>query len=208
MAEREPTSEKAVSEWIESALEAVDPFREVALATERHRVEHKCDAYHTGDAHLLGLLAASVRARRVLEIGGALGYSALWLAYGSAPDGVVETIESDASHADLIRAHAAQYGFGERIRVLEGRDDAILPSLAPPYDLVFYDAYIPSPDLVDHFERLVRRGGVVVASNIFLGRYIPDSPDLAQGAAFRKRMLEDPGWQTSFANGKLVAVRR
>lgn len=91
--------------------------------------------------------------------------------------------------------------------VHEGADADVLVALEPTYDLAFYDAFIPGPELVDQMERLLRPGGLLIASNVFLGRYVPDHPDLPRGAAFRARILNSPSWHTSFANGKLVAVR-
>jgi predicted O-methyltransferase YrrM len=208
MSGNEPTSEAAVAAYVEAQLLARDPFIEVARLSDAHREQHGCDAFPSRPGHLLATFARALQARRVLEIGGGFGYSTLWLADGAAPDGVVETIEADPSHAATLREHAEQYGFVDRVVVHEGTDADVLPGLQPPYDLAFYDAEIPGPELVDHLQRLLRPGGIVIASNIFLGRYVPDHPDLPRAAAFRERMLDGDGWQTAFANAKLVAVRR
>jgi caffeoyl-CoA O-methyltransferase len=203
----EPTSEAAAAAYIEQELLARDPFIDVALASDEHRGQHHCDAYPSRPGHMLGALAASTGSRRILEIGGGLGYSALWLAHGAGAGATVETIEADPLHAEVLRSFAAKHGRADAIRVWLGTDVEVLPRLVSPYDLVFYDAAIPGPELVDHIERLVRARGLLIASNIFLGRYVPDHPDLSRGAAFRQRMLESRDWLTSFANGKLLAVR-
>ena len=208
MNDSEPASDEAVAAWIEARLLDIDPFLEVAEASDKHREEHGCDTHPSRTGHLLAGLAASVNARRILEIGGGLGYSTLWLAHGGGPDAIVETIEADPTHAALLGKFAERFGLQYRIKIHLGRDDDILPSLQAPFDLIFYDAFIPGPDLADRCELLLRRGGVLIASNIFLGRYIPAAPDLARGAAFREKLLTSDRWFTSFANGKLLAVRR
>jgi predicted O-methyltransferase YrrM len=179
----------------------------VALASDEHRSRHHCDAYPSRPGHMLGALAASTGSRRILEIGGGLGYSALWLAHGAGAGATVETIEADPGHAEMLNSFAAKHGHADAIRVWLGTDEELLPRLVGPYDLVFYDAAIPGPELADHLERLVRLRGLVIASNVFLGRYVPDHPHLPRGAAFRQRILESRDWLTSFANGKLLAVR-
>jgi predicted O-methyltransferase YrrM len=204
----EPTSEAAVAAYIERELLARDPFVDVALASDEHRSQHDCDAYPSRPGHMLGALAAATNSRRILEIGGGLGYSALWLAHGAGAGAMVETIEADRSHAEMLLSFASKHGHADAISVLPGTDEEVLTRLVGPYDLVFYDAAIPGTWLVDPLDRLVLPGGLVIASNVFLGRYVPDHPDLLRGAAFRQRMLESRDWLTSFANGKLLAVRR
>ena len=96
----EPDSAETIASWIGERVSAHDRFRPVFDASERHRLEHglECTVYATGGGPVLGTLAAATGAKRILELGCGLGYSALWLAFGS-PDGRVETIECDPAHA-------------------------------------------------------------------------------------------------------------
>jgi hypothetical protein len=54
-----------------------DPFADVRSATRRHQAAHGCGAYVYGNPTLLGVVTALTRARRIVEVGTALGYSAL-----------------------------------------------------------------------------------------------------------------------------------
>lgn len=202
----EPTSTGAVAAWIKGRVGERDPFHDVFEATERHRAEHACGAYASGDAPLLGVIAAAIGARKVLEIGCALGYSALWLAHGSG--GEVDTIEFDAAHVQLARDHVRRHGFADRIQLLEGEDRDVLPTLSGPYDLVVYDAAVRYPLLLEHFVRLLRTGGTLVSSNLFLAKYAPDLPGLEDGAEYRRLLLDDQRWTTAFAIEKAVSVLR
>ena len=50
---------------------------------------------HLENGALLGTLAAAHRARRIVEVGGGLGYGALWFAYGAGPGSLIESVERD-----------------------------------------------------------------------------------------------------------------
>ena len=81
---------------------AADPFAKVKAATDAHRARHGCGAYPYDNGPLLAALAAAANARRILELGTALGYTALSFASG-APDSTVDTIERDPEHVQLAR---------------------------------------------------------------------------------------------------------
>ena len=57
---------------------------------------------------LLHTIIRAARARRVLEIGTAIGYSGLWIATALPPDGQLITLERDASRAAIAREHFAR----------------------------------------------------------------------------------------------------
>ena len=202
----EPDSAEAISSWIAERVSARDRFRNVDDASERHREAHgpDCTVYASGRGPVLGTLAAATDAKRILELGCGLGYSALWLAFGS-PDGRVETIECDPAHAELARGHFAREGFTERVTVLEGRAVDLLPALRGPYDLIFCDS---DPDeygtYPDHFLRLLKPGGLLITSNLFLGRYSLDIPGLDQAAAYREWLLGEERLLTAFPKGGMA----
>src|SRR5262249_58928190 len=94
-----------------------DPFAGVRAATDAHRAGHAgCGAYPYRNGALLGALAAAANARRILELGTALGYTALWFAHG-APDAVVDTIERDIKHVKLARANVTAFNLDGHIVV-------------------------------------------------------------------------------------------
>src|SRR5262249_57377014 len=79
------------------AKKSPDPCGEVRAQTLRHRARHGCGAYPSEDGAILGVIAAAVAAKRVLELGCALGYTALWFAHG-AEGASIDTIEFDPAH--------------------------------------------------------------------------------------------------------------
>jgi predicted O-methyltransferase YrrM len=201
----EPTSAESVAEWIQTAQRQGDPFEHVRLASHEHRESHGagCSVYPTSSGPLLSVLAAAVAAERILEVGCGLGYSALCLAHGSG--GVVETIERDAEHVALAEETVTREGFGGRIRILRGRGADVLPCLEEPYDLIFSDGDPQEmPVDLEHFLRLLRRGGLLVSANLFLAQFVPHLPEIEQMAEYRQRLLDDGRLLTVMVPGGLA----
>jgi predicted O-methyltransferase YrrM len=207
----EPTSQAAVAAWISGQMRAHDRYESVYDASERHRVEHggDCDVYPSANGPLLGALAAAVRANRILEVGCGLGYSALWLADGAGPDSTVDTCEKEPLHAEIARRQVAQHEAGRRITIHAGRALDVLAGLRGTYDVIFADGD-PDEYLADlqHFQRLLKVGGTLITSNLFLGVYVPDAPWLADAVEYRRRVLDEPWLRTVFLpDGKALSVR-
>jgi caffeoyl-CoA O-methyltransferase len=113
--------------------------------------------------------------RRIVEVGTAIGYSALWLALGSAPDGTVVTIDPDAGRTQRARGYWRAAGIPDtRISVvgMPALDAfaADVPELRGPFDLAFIDAL--KPEYAAYVEALVPRlapGALVLADNVLYG---------------------------------------
>ena len=134
-----------------------DPFRSVQQRTRRHRTEHGCGAYTYDHGSLLGVIAAMTDARQIVEVGTALGYTALWLAYG-APQARVDTIESNSDHVRIARQVVAEQGFSDRITVHHGSAEAILQRLdRSRYDVAFFDGFEPTVDVFDELRAALAR---------------------------------------------------
>ena len=120
---------------------------------------------------LLHLLARSMGARRILEIGTLGGYSAIWLARALPPDGRLVTLEVDPKHAEVARGNIARAGLAKVAEVRLGRAADTLRQLlvegAGPFDLIFIDADKPGyPEYLELSLRLSRPGTVIVADNV------------------------------------------
>ena len=163
-----PRPAPSFSSWIEAALQD-DPFASVREATNAHRAQHAgCGAYPYANGPLLGALAAAANARRILELGTALGYTALWFAHG-APDAVIDTIERDARHVKLARAHVTQFNLDGHIVVHQSDFAKVLPRLDPGYDIVFFDGYAPAPKILKLVMTLLKTRGLLISANQTLG---------------------------------------
>jgi predicted O-methyltransferase YrrM len=120
------------------------------------------------DGRFLRMMAAASRATRALEIGGANGYSAIWIGLAlRETGGTLTTIEFDPARAKVAAANIRRAGLSDVVTVVAGDAFAQIPKLAGEFDFVFLDAwkrdYKRFLDLV--LPRLVP-GGVFLAHNV------------------------------------------
>ena len=165
----------------------IDRFAKIRAATDAHRAQHSCGAYPYDNGPLLGALAAAADARRILELGTALGYTALSFAVG-APDATVDTIERDADHVLLARDNIAAAALDHRITVHEGDFASVLPTLDPCYDVAFFDGQAPTPALHKTLRGLLRTGGTLITANLN-HRSTPE--------AVRKALFDGKSWRSA-----------
>ena len=119
----------------------------------------------------LMLLAQSMGARRILEIGTLGGYSAIWLAQALPPGGRLLTLEVNALHASVARDNLARAGLSAVAEVRLGPAletlMAIAESGAAPFDLIFIDADKPGyPAYLPLALSLSRVGSLIIADNV------------------------------------------
>jgi predicted O-methyltransferase YrrM len=120
------------------------------------------------DGRFLRVLVATRGATSILEIGGASGYSAIWLGLGAREaGGRVVTIEYDAARAREAGENVRRAGLIDVVRVVSGDAFKEIPRLPGTFDLVFLDAW--KPDYKKFFDLVYPRlaaGGVFVAHNV------------------------------------------
>ena len=120
------------------------------------------------DGRLLRLLAQSMNAKNVIEIGTSTGYSGIW--FGMAlqkTGGKLTTYEIDAQRAATARANFKRAGMADIITLVEGDAHEKVKTLKDPIDILFLDAdkegYV---DYLDKLLPLVRSGGLIIGHNI------------------------------------------
>ena len=120
------------------------------------------------DGQFLRLLVGASNAKSVLEIGGASGYSAIWIGMGlRQTGGRLVTIEYDAVRAKELAANIKAAGLSDIIRVVAGDAFKEIPNVQGSFDLVFLDAW--KPDYKKFFEMVFPRvtpGGLFLAHNV------------------------------------------
>ena len=120
------------------------------------------------DGRFLRVLAATRGTKRALEIGGASGYSAIWIGLAlRETGGRLTTIEYDANRAKENAANIKRAGLTDVVTVIAGDAFAEIPKLPGTFDFVFLDAW--KPDYKKFFDLVFPRvdpGGVFVAHNV------------------------------------------
>ena len=166
----------------------------------------------------LRMLAASVAARSVAEIGTGTGVSGLWILDGMGPDGVLTTIDVEPEiQREARRAFESGGRARSRTRIIRGRASDVLPRMAArSYDMVVLDVEPEeSAALIDQALRMLRVGGVLAVTRALWNDHVaaPARRDPATVAAreLGKALREREDLLTSLlpvGDGLLVAVRR
>jgi len=128
-----------VTDDLQAYLDGLVPKRDAVLA----RMEEEADRegipiVEPHEGMLLYLLVKIARARRVLELGTATGYSGIWMLRGSG-GGTLTTYEMDPARAQQARANFAEAGFGKAAIVLEENAKDGLEKLQGRFDACFID---------------------------------------------------------------------
>ena len=160
----------AVDRYLTDLLVAPDPALGAALRTS---AEHGLPAIHVApnQGKLLHLLAQTMGARNILEIGTLGGYSTIWLARALPAGGKLITLEADAKHATVARSNIARAELSDRVELILGRAIDTLPKLEHdrrgPFDLIFIDADKPSvPEYFTWSLKLARLGTIIIVDNV------------------------------------------
>src|SRR3954469_7447006 len=170
---------------------------------------------------LLRVLATSVNAARILEIGTAIGYSGIWLARALPADGMLVTMEYDEERAREARENFARAGLSSRVSVVVGDARLKIAKVSGPFDLIFQDGakslYAP---LLDRLVALLRPGGLLVTDNVLWdGEVAPgftDAPkrnpeDTRAISEYNERVAAHPALLTAIVplrDGVSISVKR
>ncbi len=137
---------------------------------EQYGREHQIPLVRRETAALLLFMLRLTKARHVLEIGTAIGYSASLMAAGCRELQEITTIEIRPEHAALAKENfkeAARQGVTAEFRLLEGDASEFLPELSGTFDLIFLDAAKAQYALwLPELKRLLAPGGVLFADNV------------------------------------------
>jgi len=114
-----------------------------------------------------------IRPNRILEIGTAVGYSAMCFSEYLAEGGIIDTIERDEERIKEAKVNIKNVGVEDKINIYEGDAVEILPTLNDKYDVVFIDAAKGKyPFFLKESLRMIKENGVIFADNILYKGYV------------------------------------
>ena len=146
----------------------------------------------------------NVKPNRILEIGAAVGYSAICFSEFLNEGGKIDTIERDEERVKEAKENFQKVGVENIITLYEGDAVEILPTLKQKYDMVFIDAAKGKyPFFLKEALRMINDGGIIFADNIlYKGYVLSDYNKHKQRTAVRnlreyiKNVTENPNLET------------
>ncbi len=178
-----------VYEEIDEYIDGLANRGDAALrAVEKQGLDEGWPIVGAAEGSLLHILARSLRAKRILELGTAIGYSGTWLARALPEDGELVTVEHNPETAEIARKNLEKTGVAKNVRILIGAAQSILADLKGPFDLVFNDI-----DKAGYPAVLV--GGLLVTDNVLWRGDVARKDRSAETAAIRtynERLARDP----------------
>jgi predicted O-methyltransferase YrrM len=168
---------------------------------------------------LLQILALTRGARRIVEVGTAIGVSTLYLARALPADGTIVSFEIDPERHATARKYLERAGLADRadLRLQDAREG--LAGLEAPFDLAFIDGVKAQyGDYLDALLPLLGRGSLLVVDNVLLSGTVAEGrgnsfwtdEHIAGARAFNQRLLDDVAFVstiTPVGDGVLLAVR-
>jgi caffeoyl-CoA O-methyltransferase len=153
------------------------------------------------DGRLLRILAQTMGAKHVVELGTSTGISGIWLGLAlKETGGKLTTYEIDPGRAATARENFKRAGLADVITVVEGDAHEEVKKLKGTIDMVFLDA--DKEGYIDYLEKtmpLLRAGGLIVAHNI--------NPRMAH-PPFMKAITTDPNLDTVVRGGMSISVKK
>ncbi len=155
--------------------------------------------------------------KRILEIGTAVGYSAMCFSEFLDEGGKIDTIERDEERIKEAKINIKNVGVEDKINIYEGDAIEILPTLNEKYDMVFIDAAKGKyPFFLKEALRMINENGIIFADNILYKGYVmSDYNKHKQRTAVRnlreyiKEVSENPNLETEILEvGDGLAISR
>jgi predicted O-methyltransferase YrrM len=156
----------------EYLLQFKDKKDPLILEMEKYALEHNVPILDWQSASFLETLILIANPKRVLEIGTAIAYSSIRIARCLRKKGVVHTIEKSDDNIALAKDYIKKSGVADKIKLLKGNADDLMPKLEKKYDFIFLDA-----DKNEYFKLLklsvplLKKGGVILVDNLLWHGY-------------------------------------
>ena len=140
---------------------------------KKKALEDKVPIIMDDTLEVVAKILTEIKPNKILEIGTAVGYSAICFSEYLQENGKIDTIERDAERVKEARENIKKAEVEDKINIYEGDAVEILPTLNDEYDVVFIDAAKGKyPFFLNQALRMIRQGGVIIADNVLYKGYV------------------------------------
>jgi predicted O-methyltransferase YrrM len=140
---------------------------------KKKALEDKVPIIMDDTLEVVAKILTEIKPNKILEIGTAVGYSAICFSEYLQENGKIDTIERDTERVKEARENIKKAEVEDKINIYEGDAVEILPTLNDEYDVVFIDAAKGKyPFFLNQVLRMIRQGGVIIADNVLYKGYV------------------------------------
>ena len=166
-----------VEDYISKYIRVLQPPYEGVLSEiQEEAIDNDVPIVPHEVARFLSVILTMKKPKNILEIGTAVGFSASLMSKYLEDGGHITTIDRYDIMLSDAKKNIARMGIEDKITILEGDANDILPTLEGPFDVIFMDAgkgqYM---NFLPHCLRLMPVGGILIADDILQGGYIAKS---------------------------------
>jgi predicted O-methyltransferase YrrM len=211
-----------VSKELNQYIEKIIPTRsEQVLKMEQYAKEHNVPIMDlTGMETLLSYVRLK-KPKRILEVGTAIGYSAIRMAL-ACENAEVISIERDEERYNIAKDNVRSFHLESRITLLFGDANELQSQVEnyAPYDFIFIDAAKGQyQNFFDHYSSMLSPDGIIVTDNVLFRGYVADESGLESRRlrslvkkirSFNEYMMQHPDYQSSIlpvGDGMMVSIR-
>lgn len=146
--------------------------KEISIIKKK-ALEDKVPIIMDDTLEVVAKILTEIKPNKILEIGTAVGYSAICFSEYLQENGKIDTIERDTERVKEARENVKKAEVEDKINIYEGDAVEILPTLNDEYDVVFIDAAKGKyPFFLNQALRMIRQGGVIIADNVLYKGYV------------------------------------
>ena len=207
---------KILTETVDQYVTNLMPDRDEVL-TEMEQIAKEQSISIIGPlvGRLLYQMAVMIGARRVFEMGSAIGYSTIWLARAVGPEGKVYYSDGSESNAARARTFLERAGVAERVEVQVGDALDLLRASEGTFDIIFNDVDKQDyPQVFDMAWSRIRQGGLLITDNALWGGRVAEPSDDEWTRAIqeynKKAYASDDIWTTiiPLRDGVAISVKQ
>lgn len=150
-------------------MKDIEKFNEI----KKHALERHIPIIMDDTLNVIEERLQERKTNRILEIGTAVGYSAICFSEFLEPNGVIDTIERDEERIKEAKENIKIIDDNKKINIYEGDAVEILPTINEKYDMIFIDASKGKyPFFLEQALRLLKKDGIIFADNILYKGYV------------------------------------